>query len=91
MKQNKWKSNEANDKSATGAEASVERRNGETESLLKKKLNPSSVVNIYWPIMSPSLHIHGVSDVDIKKYSKVRLAFTFRISSLQSPPTLYDL
>ena len=36
MKQNKWKSNEANDKSLTGAEASVERRNRETESLLKK-------------------------------------------------------
>ena len=41
MKQNKWKSNEANDKSLTRAEASVERRNGETESLLKKKIKSS--------------------------------------------------
>ena len=61
MKQNKWKSNEANDKSLTGAKSSVERQNGNSN-FAASQVGWSSVVNIYWLIKSPSLrHIIAYS------------------------------
>ena len=54
MKPNKWKSNEANDKSLTGAKTSVERQKKKLKLLrsrkIKSNLGLSSVVNIYWLI-----------------------------------------
>ena len=94
MKQNKWKSNEANDKSLTGAKSAVLREKRKTQTLLLLSQSGRwlcAVVNIYWLIMSPSYHcIFMASDVDIKKYYTTTPHSSPALLTVRSS-SLYDL
>ena len=75
MKQNKWKSNEANDKSLTGAKSSVEKQN-KNSGRKKNKIQPRLEFSCEYLLADYksviSYHcIFMASDVNIKKYTAV--------------------